>query len=201
MKTLRLLATIVGILTTLAIIATPASANFEASGSTSQGPYTISGPAIFTNTVIVECATLERGEWHIQKSDTKQEATKQGGHQEITGQFTKCTAEVGGIKANAKINSTCALQIKQTGTSTFTGSVTKTCSISRGACIITIAAGAPNTELTKVTVINITKGNEETSTVGGITSSGNTTCEGLGIIGGSKAKFEATGIATGEKII
>jgi hypothetical protein len=204
MKTLRLLTTIVGIITTLAIIAAPASANFEANGNTSQGPYTISGPAVFSTAVIVSCATLERGAWHIQKSDTKQELTKQGGHQELTGQFTKCTAEIGGLKSTAKINSGCALQIKQTGATTFTGSVTSNCSITRNTCIITIAAGAPNTELKEVKVINITKspeGNEEKSNVGGITNSVNAPCEELGVKGNAEGTFVATGIATGEKII
>jgi hypothetical protein len=197
MKTLRLLTTIVGIITTLAIIATPASASFEANGNTSQGPYTINGPSIFTNTVKVECATLERGEWHLRKIETSQELTKHG-HQEITGQYTKCIAEVGGIKSNAKINSTCALEVEATQTK---GDVRSNCSVTRGPCIITIAAGAPNTELTEIKSVSIAAGNEETSNVKGVTSTVNKSCEELGVTGNKEGTFKGTGVATGAKLV
>jgi hypothetical protein len=196
----RLLVTIAGFITILAIIATPASANFEANGNTSQGPYTISGQIIFTNAVSFVCATLERGQWHIQKTDTKQEPTKQGGRQEITGQLTKCTVEIG-VKSNFKVNAACALGIKQTGPSSFIGLVTTSCSIKRGSCIITIPAGPPNSELKAVEVVNITTGNEETSNVVGITNTVNKACEELGFSSNKEGSLKGNGIATGQKIV
>jgi hypothetical protein len=193
--------TVVILLLTAAITTTVASANFEANGNTSQGPYTISGVITLTNGAVWTCATLERGEWHIQKSEPSQELTKQGGHQQLTGQITKCTAEIAGIKASAKVNSTCAQQIRQVSPTFFAGSVTSNCSITRGACTTTIAAGVPNTELKEIKVVNITGGNEETSNVTGITNVVNKTCEELGISSNKEGTIKLTGIATGEKLV
>jgi hypothetical protein len=194
--------TVVILLVAAAITTTAASANFEANGNTSQGPYTISGAGTFNTSAIgVTCSTIERGEWHIQKSDTAQELTKQGGHQQLTGQFTKCTAEIAGLKAAASINAACAQQIKVFSIGPFKVSIEISCSIRRGLCTLTIGAGAPNTELSEVKVVNIAAGNEDTSNVSGITSVVNKSCEELGLSGNKEGTAKVIGIATGEKLI
>jgi hypothetical protein len=200
MKKFPLLATLMGVCMALVVAVSPASANVEADGNTSQGPYTIFSIE-FDNTGVVACTTIQNGEWHIQKSEPSQELTKQGGHLELTGDITKCTEEVGGIKSNAKINPTCSQQLKQVSEKSFTGSVSKNCSITRGSCVLTVAAGAPNTELKEIKVVNITGGNEETSSVTGITSTANKACEELGISGNKEGTVKARAIATGAKVI
>jgi hypothetical protein len=213
-KTIRLLLGLTSMLMILAIAASPAAAEFEANGNTSQGPYQQKAGTVaaFSSGVPVECATLEKGEWHIQTKVEKftkvggitkvtQDLTKHGAHLEITGQFAKCTVPSVGL--NATVNSSCALQVVQTGATTFTGSVNSLCTISLTGteCVLSVPAGTQNTGLKEVKDVNITGGQEITSTITGITSTVNAACEALGITGNKTGTFKAVGIAHSEKVI
>ncbi len=200
MKTIRLLVGLTSLLAVLAIAASPAAAEFEANqAGTTQGPYQLKTgtSTTFEAGAAVKCTSVANGVWHIQTL-TKQEATKRGAHQEITGQFTGCTGPLG---VSASVNSSCALQVAQAGTS-FTGSVSSTCTITVLNCVVTIAAGAPNTNLKTIKSVNITGGKEDISTVEGITSTvKEPECKNFGITAGKVGKFEGNGIAHSQKVI
>ncbi len=216
MKTIRVLLGLTGLLTLLAIAATPAAAEFQANQpETTQGPYqlSVSSSAVFTSgTAEVKCDELRNGQWHIQTKFTKigkdaegatkitQDPTKTGAHQQITGEFTKCIA-LGTLAAT--VNTSCSLQVEQSK-SGFTGAVKSQCivTIPAGQCTIFIDPSTANAQLKNVTVVNITGGKEDLSEVNGITSTvTGAGCAVGGITANKENKFKAKGIAHSQKVI
>jgi len=194
------------IIAMLAITATPALAEFQASGNTSQGPLTLIPNATFTaapSDSPVICEALTGGQWHIQDSKTEQNPTSKGPHEGFSGQFTKCSAKVGGTLVPATVNATCELQIVQisTKTSEALGNVKKNCSITLGGCTITVAAGAPNEKLSKVTLEDSGTTLKIKSSVTGTTSTGNSTCTALGVATGKEGTFTAATEAANQKVV
>jgi hypothetical protein len=180
MKKSRALLGFAALMSMFAILASSASANFVStslSGSTTLksavAKFTLEEAG--TAQLNVECPTLTGGAWKI----TTLKATKEI----LSGQFTKCTAEVGGLKKAATINSGCELKIVQKGGagSTFTGGVQSNCSITRGQCVVTIAAGTANENLEKVVVVNSGANDVATSAVKGFTAAPNAECVALGV--------------------
>ncbi len=212
MKTIRNLVGLTGLLTVLAI--TPASANFQANqANTSQGPATQIGtsPVFSVGSVGVTCTTLEKAAWHIQTKFTKvsgnptkveQDLTKDGPHEQFTGQYNGCTA-TGGFAAT--VNSECSVQVIQ-GTSTLgTGAVKSECIIVATGfgltCTIKIPAGNQNVGLVNVSygngvgdvaVKSEVTGITETATGGG--------CGVLGVTSGKAGEFKATVQASSQKV-
>jgi hypothetical protein len=92
------------ILSILAISAMPAAAKFVSTNGTGHGSYQLTkGAAVFAletkiaggeaeTQLAVSCAEVTGGEWKNREL-TKQSEAIEGDHQNLTGQYTKCTRE------------------------------------------------------------------------------------------------------------
>jgi hypothetical protein len=185
----------------LAACAAPALAVFTSESSNGQGAARLKPGtnAVFTadkKALIATCEELTKGEYHV-RIGTKQEATKVSTHVDATGQLTKCTFAFGGIKEPATANASCELRSTEITSGELRGSVVTECLLTSSNCTLSIPAGAPNTELTKVTATDIeTKNLELVSTITGVTyklvgcsglpSGKDGTAEGIGIAQGLK---------------
>jgi hypothetical protein len=203
MKIARLLFGVIALLTTLAITTTPASATFTSLNGTSSGALQLEtgNTAKFTievegtTQIAVACGEVNNGAWKIRKSDAAQEPVVKGGHLNLSGQFTKCVATLAGQERATTVNSGCELQVRQTGTTTFDGSVAETCIITTiNGCVVTIAKEAPNEGLKKVEAVNVSSNVKITSVVTNFVAKTNETCKKLGVTG-SKGGFNAIAIA------
>ncbi len=220
MKTLRILLGLTGLLTILAITATPAPANFQANQpNTTQGPAQLANGATNPATLglggvtnpTVKCEELSKGEWHIQTKFTKigkdpnghtkveQDLTKDGPHQAFSGLFTKCINSIDGHAAT--VNTSCELQVVQITPTTFDGAVKKQCIVTTDECVVEVEAGNANVQLVEVTAANVTGGQSATSNVKGVTVvAKGATCGVAGITSNKESTFVATVIAHSEKV-
>jgi len=198
----KLLTALAAMIATLAITATPALAEFEANGTTSQGAQQLAPETIATfnaSGVPVECTEVAAGQWHIRNSAGV--ASKRGPNEGLSGQFTKCVAKAGAT-VPAIVNHTCELSINQAAGSTkATGSVTSDCSITIPAiagCTITIPAASNGGPLVIINVNNISGGVNILANVGGIFFRSAAAC-GTGT--GKTGTFKAETIAHLQKVV
>ncbi len=216
MKAARLLVGLTGLLTILAVTATPASAVFQANQpNTSQGPAQLKGgtSAVFGfGEGAVTCTSLVDGAWHIQTKFTKvvvtegttkvvQDLTKNGPHEQFTGQYTNCTA-TGGIVTF--VNSDCSVQAIQITATQGRVAVKNQCifEFENGTCVVKVPAGNPNNELEMVLYANIVGGLEFKFETRGLRAiAAGIGCGVVGIVSSNAATFNAILIAHSQKVI
>ncbi len=213
MKSLRILVGLTGLLTILAITATPAPAEFQANQpETTQGPAQLEAGTAATlaiGTSVVKCEELSKGEWHIQTKFSKfgkgpdghtkveQDKTKDGPHQAFSGLFTKCAGPVG----VATVNTECELQAVQLSQTKFDGVVKKQCIVKTSECTIEVEAGNANFQLFNIDVTKVSGGTKTTATVEGVTVvAKGAACGVVGIKNNKESTFKATTIAHSEII-
>jgi hypothetical protein len=209
----RLLFCFAAIVGVLALSAATASAEFTSGSGATTGKAKLSkigtAFALTPGGAPVECAELSNGIWTI-RTLTKQEPTKKGPHENFTGQFTKCQANLGGgITLPASVNSTCEVQVAQVGTSgsALTGAVTSACTVTitvsaKTSCVITIGT-AGNSGLTKAKGEVIETSNDLiTAAIGGITNTISAGCTESGLTNGNgkEGTFSGGLVAVGQTI-
>jgi hypothetical protein len=210
----RLLLVISMILTSLAVTAVPATAEFVGESS-AEGVLELSSktPLLFDlqpGTAFLSCASLTKEDrYAIQTKFSKvtvgpplvikQGLANPGPHAKYIVDPANCITEVAGIKRAATVGPHCTIQVIAPGN---VSDVIEACDITSGACVTTIEAGGPNVGLKSLTLVNVeTKNLEFRASLTEITSSVNASCAALGLAGGKEGTLKATTIGHGLKTV